>query len=380
MRYYCSIVIIFFCALALFGCGGQSGGGSSGTVTFSISPMAVGDYKAVGPMGNLNPRMGHAFPTDHGGFAFSQNVADLFYNVYVPAAGTITEITYTESNWPASSGQTGTYRDWTIRIQHTNNFYSTFGHMSSPEASILAQAGTLQPDINNPVSIAVSAGQILGLCGGRPGVVTGMDWYITDYTATSKTFITPSRYGRMLYSTHFYDYCNSTLKGLYAPLFFNPDESPIVTREVLPLGGKIDFDTAGKLVGNWFHNSITATEAAFAEYNKQISFVYDQYDPTKIRITFGGPEGAIGSSTISTPLGLWVTTYQVENNLPDPASINLASGESVYLLRGLAINNEDTIEATLLVKIRDNSTVSVEGFSGHIASPSFTANVQTYIR
>jgi len=374
------VLILFAAVLALTGCGGQQSGDSSGTVTFTVSPMSTGDYKTVGPMGNLNPRMGHAFPTDHGGFAFAQNTAGLYYNVYAPAAGTITEITYTESNWPNGSGQTGTYRDWTIKIRHTNDFYSTFGHLSSLEASILSQAGTLTVNNPNRVSIAVIAGQNVAQCGGRPGVVTGMDWYVTDYLAAGKSFININRYGRMQYSMHFMDYCSSALQNLYALLLYNADASPIATRETAPLGGKIDFDSSGKLCGNWLHNSIITVEAANAEYNKQLAFVYDQYEPTKLRVTFGGPEGAVGSSMVSTPLGLWVTTYQVVNNQPDPAAINVGSGEIVYQLRGLEINNEQTIEATLLVKVTDAQTVSVEGFSGPVSSPSFTGNVQTYIR
>jgi hypothetical protein len=341
--------------------------------------MDVGNYRAVGPMGNLNPRMGHAFPTDHGGFSFAQNVADVYYDVHAPADGTITEITYTESDWPGSSGQTGTYRDWTVKIRHTYDFYSTFGHLSSLEASILAQAGTLQPNVTNTVSILVSAGQHFALCGGRPGVVDGMDWYVVDYSL-SKDFINPSRYGRLLYAAHFLDYCTQALVDLYTPLLYNPDATPVVTREVTPLGGKIDFDSSGKLCGNWFHSSITATEAAISEYNKQLAFVYDTYEPAQLRITFGGPEGEVGSSTVSTPLGLWVTTYQVEGNSPDPAAVDVASGEVVYWLQGLAINNEETIEATLLLKVIDSLTISAEGFSGHVVSPSFTSGAQVYTR
>lgn len=373
------IFLLLAAMLGLAGCGSQSGG-SSGTVVFTVAPLTAGDYKAVSPMGNLNPRMGHAFPTDHGGFVFTQNTAGLYYNVYAPSGGTITEITYTENAWPSGSGQTGTYTDWTVKIEHTKDFFSTFGHMSSLEASILSQAGTLQPGVANKVSIAVSTGQVIGLCGGRPGVVNGVDWFVTDYTAAAKSFINTNRYGRALYSNHFLNYCSSALQSLYTPLLYNPDASPIVTRETAPLGGKIDFDISGKLCGNWFHNGITTVEAANSEYNKQLSFVYDQYEPTKLRVTFGGPEGVVGSSTVSTPLGLWVTTYQVVNNGPDPAAVNLSSGEVTYWLKGLAINNEETIEATLLVKITDDQTSSVEGFSGLISNPVFTANVQTYIR
>ncbi|MFA4857976.1 MAG: M23 family metallopeptidase [Candidatus Margulisiibacteriota bacterium] len=379
--YFMFFAVLLLCALIFLpGCGGSGGGSGGGAVTFTVSPMNAGDYCAVGPLGNFNPRMGHALPTDHGGFIFTENTAGVYYNVYAPAAGTIYEITYTESDWPAGSGQSGTYRDWMIKIKHNNDFYSYFGHMSSLEASILAQAGTLLPDVDNRVSIAVSAGQPVGICGGRPGVVNGMDWYVINYNAASKSFINTSRYGRMNYAEHFLDYCTSTLQGIYTPLLYDPEATPIVTRETVPLGGKIDFDASGYLCGNWFHNSTSTSEAANYEFNKQLAFAYDRFEPTKLRVTFGGPEGVIGSSTVSTPLGLYVTTYQVDGNSPDPASVNAASGEVTYLLHGMEIDNLQTLEATLLVKIIDSSTVSVEGFSGHVSPSGFTSNAQTYIR
>ncbi len=373
------ILGVVFCVAALsFSCG-RVLYSTNQTVVFTVSPMEASNFSAVGPMGSVNPRMGHAFPTDHGYFRFRENIYPPSYNVYVPANGTITKISYVVSEWPVNSGQTGTYKDWQIDIEHTPDIKSRFGHMSSVEASILAQAGSLMPDIQNTVSIPVSAGDVLGLCGGRPEVVYNLDWYIIDQSV-NLDFIHPERYGRMLRAAHFLDYCSESLQAQYTPLFFNPNGVPVVTRETEPLGGKIDHDQLGKLSGNWFHNSITTVEAAIAEYNKQLAFIYDEFDPTKIIITFGGPEGEIGGSTVSTPLGLYVTTYQVVGNSPDPTTVNISSGEVTYQIKGLEILDETTIETTLLVEITGNETVSVEGFDGHVDNPSFTSNVQTYIR
>ena len=375
MKIFSILLIILFC----LGCGQQGGQVSTGTITFTVSPMESSDYSGVGPMGGLNPRMGHAFPTDHGFFSFRENVYPPSYNVYVPANGTITAITFTESDWPEDSGQTGTYKDWMITIEHAVDFKSKFGHMASLEASILSQAGELQPNVENIVSIAVSAGDQLGLCGGRPEVVYNLDWYIIDQSL-SLDFINPDRYGRMKNAAHFLDYCSDELQMQYTPMFYNPAADPIVTRETQPLGGQICFDQVGKLSGNWFHNSITAEEAAITEYNKQLAFVYEEYDPALLRVTFGGPEGDIGGSDISSPLGLYVTSYQVVGNTPDPSQVDVSSGEVIYHIKGLEINNETTIEGTLLVNIVGNVIVSVEGFTGYVTSPAFSANVQTYIR
>ena len=369
-------VFVFF----LLSCGSSGGGPStSGTVTFTVSPMQSTDYSGIGPMGSLNPRMGHAFPTDHGYFLFKENVYPPSYQVFAPAAGTIIAIQYSEGTWPDNSGQTGTYRDWTVTLEHTQDIKSKFGHMSSVEAGILAQAGTLQPDTEKTVSIAVSAGDQIGLCGGRPGVVYNLDWYVIDQNV-SQSFIDTTRYGRIKNSAHFFGYCSTSLQSQYTPRFYNPEESPLATREATPLGGEICYDQSGKLAGNWFHNSTTASEAAITAYNNQLAFVYDQFDPDLLRVTFGGPEGEIGGSTISTPLGLYVTTYQVVGNIPDPVTVNVASGEVIYHLQGLELNSETTFEATLLVQMMGAETVSVEGFTGYVTSPVFSSNVETYIR
>ena len=40
-------------------------GASTATPVFTVSPLDVMEVREIIPLGNLNPRGGHVFPTDH---------------------------------------------------------------------------------------------------------------------------------------------------------------------------------------------------------------------------------------------------------------------------------------------------------------------------
>jgi len=77
-------------------------------------------------------------------------------------------------------------------------------------------------------------------------------------------------------------------------LFAEPLRSQLygkVKREGRDKDGKIDYDQPGKLVGNWFHESLSAGESGRGGGGisaKQIAFVYDVVQPTAVRISIGG--------------------------------------------------------------------------------------------
>jgi len=93
-----------------------------------------------------------------------------------------------------------------------------------------------------------------------------------------------------------------------------------VTREGAEKDGKIDFDLAGKLAGNWFHESLPLSQSARGDPKnsaKQLAFVYDVREPKAVRISIGGTVG---------PAGL----YAVQPGAPDPASVTAESGLVKY--------------------------------------------------
>jgi len=339
----------------------------SGSVTFSITPMGENDYYAITPLGAVSGG-DHTFPTDHGGFLWDnpENYPPS-YDVVVPYGGVITEIRYTKSAWPSGSGQSGTYNDYRVRIEHTNEFRSFIGHISELDDTILAQTGTLSEGDNRffdePIEVEMS--DILGKAGGRPGAQTALIWWIIDESVTLN-YANPDRYNQFAHAVHFITCCEESLQtklisklGGGSPFYH--------TRTADPLWGKVDFDESGKLVGNWFEENIDPDDP-MAYYEKHLSFVYNMWDPTKITIGVGGT------------LGITATVYNVDGNTPDPATVTISSGQTVYNLHGTEDFGEASLTATILVELVGDDRIKIEGFTGTQSSPSFTSNAKYYIR
>jgi len=308
-----------------------------GPVLFTVCPVDLSYVTMVEPLGNLNPPAGHTFPSDHGGLGVNG-----VREVRAPADGIITGVQVRSSN------------DYKLVIHHTNTFKCYLDHLSSIEDFILAEVDPSQEF--SWVQIPVTAGQVVGSCG---GVISGMDWGVVDYDVTLN-FINPDRYGDMAHSVHFLPYCEENLKNALLGK---------LPRTAEPRWGKIDFDQPGALVGNWFHETI-GEQDPLGEWEKHLSFVYYMWDPSQIRVAVGG--------ILNLPSGSGL--YGVEGNSPDPADITTEDGAVVYRLRGTEEYGETSITATLLVEMVDENRIKVEGFPGHVSNPQFTSNAQYYIR
>ena len=112
-------------------------------------------------------------------------------------------------------------------------------------------------------------------------------------------------------------------------LFAEPVKSQLdakVTREGPDKDGRIDFDQPGRLVGNWFHESLAAQDSGRGApeiWSKQLAFVYDVRKPAELRIAIGGTLAPAG-------------TYAVPVGAPDPAEVGAATGLVKYQLLGPA--------------------------------------------
>lgn len=192
-----------------------------------------------------------------------------------------------------------------------------------------------------------------------------MNWGVLDESETLN-YINSERYNRYAFAVHFIPYCQEELKeellgkiGSAAPYNYQ--------RTTEPLWGKVDFDESGKLVGNWFLKDIDESDP-MAYPEKHLSFVYDMWDPTQIRVGIGGT------------LDITRTVYSVDGNSPDPADVTTTTGQIIYHLQGTEEFGEQSIKATLLVEMIETNKVKVEGSSGWQSSLSFTDNAKYYIR
>lgn len=331
---------------------------SGGSHSCTCAPLKPGDYTSIVPMGSLDPAAGHTFPMDHIQFVYADpNAYPPLYEVMAPASGIITRIDYYQRDWPDGSGHSGKYDDYRVVITHTNTFKSWFSHISELGDWVLEQAGELKPNDFTQVSISVDAGDVIGKAGGRPNAEHTSGMGVVDEDITPN-FIHPERYDQFL-TTHAacpLDYFEKSLKEtLYQK----------VERTAEPRGGKFDFDQLGKLVGNWFLEGITDP---LVEWEKHLSFVYDNIDPSQIRVGVGGT------------LPITNTVYSVVGNAPEPADVSAESGVVTYQLEGTAEFGEQELTATIIVQVMDAEKTKVEAFEGHPPNPEFTSNAKYYIR
>jgi hypothetical protein len=295
-------------------------------VEFTCSPLDLGDITAITPLGNLNPRGGHVFPTDHIYLQYDQPKQ---LPVHAPAAGVV------QSLRPRA-------QDAKIEVRVNEHFFYYLDH--------------LIVDATVKEGAAVRAGQRLGVTSGR----SWFDLGCVDTSKPSKPFINRQRYP------------DSTLHAV-APLalFTEPLRSQLYAK-VATSGdrdGRIDFDRPGKLVGNWFLEGPSAEESQSGRpetWAKQLAFVPDPHQAKTVCVSIGG--------TIA-PAGL----YQAADGSLDPAGVSPGSGKIVYRVRC----NQDGGErrALLLVQMEAADRVRVEFLPGTTEPPAgFTAAAKVYGR
>ncbi len=297
---------------------------SSGPITFMLSPVDTSKISQATPLGNLNPP-GHTFPTDH--IYFYLNDPNLV-EVRAMATGTVRSIYH--NTWS---------NDYRVEFKHTETFYSYFDHIKNLPVGVV-QGATVQ------------AGDLIGY-GDRS--VSAVDLGVVDYDSI-RGFIVPARYHDFsLHCGDPYKYFSEEVRG--AILKKN-------LRAIEPRGGKIDFDRDSTLSGNWFLEGTPVNGATGIDYAaNHLAFVYDMFDPSKIRIAAGGT------------LNLSPFNYCVNGNAPNPRNVTMASGLVKYEFTKIPT-------AVLLVQMMNVRKIKVEVFPNKTKAQvsNFTASAQLYVR
>lgn len=250
---------------------------------FTVAPLEIRDVREIIPLGNLNPRHGHVFPTDHIYFDYGGQAG---LPVRAPVAGAVFAVL------DQSVG------DLKLEIRVNEHLCYYLAHL------------VLEPGIVN--GSRVSTGQVVGRTSGR----SHLDLGAYDDRVRLSGFSNPARYPA------------STLHAV-APLalFAEPVRSPLyarVRRDGPDRDGRIDFDRPGRLVGNWFHESLAGNESSRGTpetWSKQLAFVYDVRIPVEVRIAIGGTVAPAG-------------TYALPAGVPDPTTVSADSGLVKYVLLG----------------------------------------------
>ena len=323
------------------GNGGSGGGGNGlppGPGTFTVSPIEVAAITNLEPLGAMNPP-GHTIPTDHVYLYYIPiNIGPVatadpwpVLPVHAPGSGKV--------SWMISSS--GPNTDSKVMVDMTGDFSYSLDHV------------VLDPGIQ--VGSTVSAGQRIGQTGPYSGAV---DLGVVYRAVTLPGFVNPARYeGQTLHTDSPYKYFTEPLRSqLYA----------LVRRNAADKDGKIDYDVRGRLIGNWFHESVAVADSMGpAGWPKQLAFCPDSNNPTQMRVTIGGYCGLLGK-------------WRPSPGDPDPAQVRVASGKVAYRLLYLGDNSRAGL---MLVQLLDDTRMKVQVFPGSSANDGdFTASALIYTR
>lgn len=348
----------------------------TGIVSMRHSPMDLDEVGSIMPLGLLAGA--HVTPIDHLYFYPKDMQHRDAAAVYAMADGYIVDFSERTTNVDTGTAKQGEYR---IVMQHSCSFYSYFDLMTSMNTDLLQklQAGDRH--------VAIKAGQELGRVGAQ-----SLDTAIYNLDLKLPGFVNEESYKAEPWKIHtddFFKYFNEPIRSQMLAL--NP-------RKVEPYSGKIDYDIAGKLRGNWFEQGTNgyAGPAEFANgasghdgkgyWSGHFSIAPDAIDPTKIDISFGSYQGK-------------ATQFTALSALPDPAQVGPSDGMVKYELTEYKImgGNVDqmhpaptgtatgaiAVKGTVLLQVQSGgSKLRMEAFPGKTATQvtNFTNAAKIYVR
>ena len=309
---------------------------SGGVAQFSVLPVAPLPGLSLTALGSLNPP-GHVLPTDHVYFyswdlssrAVSPGTATR--NVYMPATAAVT--------FMFQPGGT----DWKFEFRATENFFFYLDHLVP---SSLPKLGDVIP-----------VGTLIGTT--NPGGT--LDLGAFDMSVSHTGFITPARYGtQTLHVVSPWKYFTPQLQSQLYPQVYRSPTAP-------DKDGKVDFGIAGRLAGDWYLQGMPVDSSPGRYgWTRTVAFVYDYYDPSRVRISIGG--------TVA-PAGVWA----IDSMGPRPENVSVSSGIVSYRL--YSPFDPGTPTGLMLVQMVSDTQIKIEVFPGSTASSGqFDANAFTFVR
>ena len=309
-----------------------------GVAQFSVLPVSIAPGQTLTALGNLNPP-GHVLPTDHVYFydwdLSSRTGSNASNNrtVYMPATGAVFFVFATSARG-----------DTKVMFRATDSFYFYLDHV--------------QPSASMAVGQIIQAGTPIG----TTGVGVTLDLGAFDQTVTHSGFLIPARYPFQ------------TLHYVSPWKYFTPDLQSQIKAHMYRAptaadsGGTIDFGVWGKLVGDWFLPAmpIDSSSGPYG-WTRSISFAYDYYDPSQVRISIGG--------TVDSLPGVWA----IDSTAPRPEKVSVGSGLVTYKLYS-PFDPQFPPIGMMLVQMTDSATIKVEVFRGTTSKTAFDANAFTFVR
>lgn len=343
----------------------------TGSRMLGASPIALEDLQKILPMGIMSSV--HITPTDHqywhtvGYFGPSDDKTNLDrFKVYAPADGYIVDIEFHE--------------DHRVVIEHSCNFYTIFIHVDKLADKVLSSIKKEDGDIKTHVwpRIPVKEGEVIGTIG-----IGKLDFSVIDEGVNLQGFADAEKYKDEPWKIHTvdtFDYYDEPLKSRLL-------EKNV--RNAEPLGGKIDYDIDGRLIGNWFKENTKGYKGLgnWNYWTSHLSIVYDAFDTSHIEVSIGDFDGE-------------GRQYGVKGNAPKPEDVGTETGivkyelvpydyytnnkkwDGIEFAKGVEARNTDDVRGVALFQLTGDRKLKAEFFPNKKGSEvnGFTGNALIYER
>ena len=342
---------------------------------FTSPPLKMEDLGYIRPMGAMLD--GHVTPTDHVYVGPAKSdVPDNTYPVLMPANGTVVQVGRMPDQYIGDrSGTTLAPEDHRIIMTFNCQYSSIYIHIHKLSDAVKQKVGSIKPNENKDISLELKAGDVVGYIGGST-----FDWTAIDAKSKLTGYITPDLYKRESWKIN-----TVSPFDLYTGELKTQMEAKSI-RSVPPIGGKIDYDQPGKLIGNWFRSGTNGYAGADQEryWDGHLAVVPDYIDPTYSIVSIGNWQGSAAQFAVK--------------DRSDPATVSVQSGMVKYELVKLNYSSTSTdpniftkgmhpdlgseFAGTIAFQVEAGEKLKVEKFPGKHATEvtSFTAAAQTYER
>ena len=352
-------------------------------VAFTSPPMKMEDIGFIRPLGAMLD--GHVTPTDHVYVGpVNSQVADNTYPVTMPADGTVVEVSRMPDQYVGDrAGQQLPSEDHRIVISFSCRYFAVFIHVHKLTDALRSKIGALSPNESKRTELTLKAGETVGYIGGST-----FDWTPVDTSVTLPGFITPELYKGEPWKIHTISPFDLYTGELRAQL-----EAKSL-RTAAPVGGKIDYDQKGKLIGNWFRSNsggYTGSTEASANpgryWDGHLAIVPDYIDPAYTIVSLGNWQDKAQQFLAVTKL--------------DPAAISEQSGMVKIELSAFSYTSDSSPQwrgdgfakdvhpraisgsvGTLAVQVLPGEKLKIEKFTGKTPTQitGFTGAAETFER
>lgn len=339
---------------------------------FTSPPANLDKIDYILPMGGTHGD--HIAPVDHIYLLEIEGMKteEAIVEVYAPEDGRITGIQHMGS-FRGDSPEI--FDNYHLTIQHDCGLKSIFIHIDELSEKVAENA----PEFGESSwgNLQVSAGEVIGYYGGS------LDYLVIDPSITNKL------------DNYSESYKNDPERvNIQDPLIYFEDEIEerlieLSVRTEEPIGGLIDYDVEGTLLGTWFKEGTNGWAGLSMEryWADHLAIVYDELDADYIVISIG-TYGNMGAQ------------FGVKGNSPDPITVTEETGmvkyemveyehydgdilwDRSYLSKNIVGRSTGRVRGVVLFEVLGDEKIKVEFFQDKTGAEvnGFTENAMVYER